>query len=236
MVAGIGVFRVDHAGQGLDHLQVEILEAFVKLDVLQRDGRLAGQQGQELQVIVGEGLFFAREVQVQHAEGLLLQLQGDGYEGVLLLLHPDIILVLGVLLGVGDEDGLAGLESAAGYAQARLHMGVLYHFFRNVLGGDYPQLVGLGVVDHQRAAGGIYQFAGIVHHGLVEFLFFYGSGVDYAYFVDGQEAGEQLVELAPGGLEGDLGPARFRRGFVQPQLIDLAQQGAQDEKQDDYDR
>jgi hypothetical protein len=64
-------------------------------------------------------------------------------------------------------------------------------------------------VDHQGAAGRIDEFAGVLHHGLVKFLFLDGAGVHYAYFVDGQEAGEQFVELAPGGLERNARPAGF---------------------------
>ena len=58
MVAGVGVLGVYHAGQRLDHLEVEVLQAFVELYVLERDGGLAGQQRQELQVVVGEGFLF----------------------------------------------------------------------------------------------------------------------------------------------------------------------------------
>jgi hypothetical protein len=67
-------------------------------------------------------------VQVKHAEGLVFQLERDGDEGVFLFLHADKIFVLGVLLRVGDENGLAGLESAAGYAEARLYVRALYDF------------------------------------------------------------------------------------------------------------
>ena len=187
MLVCIGVLGVHSAGQGLDHLEIEDLEVVEHVHVMEHDRGLAGQDAEELDVVIAEGFRPFLGMQVEHADRLAFDEQGDGDEGLhVAACRGEVARIVG---GVGDEDGLARGEGFAGHALAGLEEKLLGVFGQLAARGDDFEAGILFIPVHHRAAVALHELAGAVENRAAKLLSGNSSGMRYPMLLQGQEHG-----------------------------------------------